>query len=158
MVARLEFLWPAIGLGLILLAVDRRWREWTDRVLIPAVVTALIILVLPISHAHAPPEATPQLSALDAGWLPVALATIHPLTAGSTVRIAADPAVEPVVNFYRAQHRLTNWERATRGIEAEGSDYYLLPGSAAEFVRDRHLLVLSRDANFVLARRLAAPM
>jgi hypothetical protein len=62
-------------------------------------------------------------------------------------------AVEPIVNFYRAQHRLTTWGRAQRNFASTRMDYYLLPTSDLGWVEQRHLIVLYRDAGLLLAHR-----
>jgi hypothetical protein len=184
--ARLDFAIPAAVLALVFLAVFGAQRRplprgrgsvgsgkhsdaililqrpqrtsWVDCVFIPAVVVALIFLVLPLSHAHAAREITPELTARQAGNLQSDLEVMR-LSAGSDrIRIGTIPSVEPVVNFYRAQHRATAWERAARDYRPGDFDYYLLPASEGNWAEQRHLLVLSRDADFLLARRSSAPM
>jgi hypothetical protein len=74
------------------------------------------------------------------------------------IRIGATPSVEPIVNFYRAQHRVTTWERARRDYSSEHFDYYLLSTTEGNWAEQSHLLMLYRDADFMLARRSYAPM
>jgi hypothetical protein len=147
--ARLDFAIPAAVAALGILAFQRDWNDWTNRVLIPAVVMALIVLVLPLSHAHAAAESTPELTASQAANLRSVLKALRASAGTKPIRIAATPEAEPVVNFYRAQERATTWERATREDPAGGADYYVLP--AAE--RRLHLIVLYRDGDFVLAQK-----
>jgi hypothetical protein len=151
--ARLDCAIPAAVVALGILAWHGKWTEWVDRVLIPAVVVALIVLVLPLSHAHAASDSTPELSARQAAHLQSALDALR--TAGGTnpIRIGATPAIEPAVNFFRAQHRSTTWDRASRNYQNEGFDYYVLPATGAGFAEQRHLIVLYRDADFLVARR-----
>jgi len=151
--ASLDFAMPAAALALGFLAVDRRWVLWTDRILIPATVAALVFLVLPLSHAHAASEAPPDPAASPAS----AIRALRSSAGDHRVRIGASPAIEPILNFYRAQHRLTTWDRAERWDRAGQNpaagdfDYYLLTRADAGLVDRRHLLVLYRDADFVLA-------
>jgi hypothetical protein len=159
--ACLDFAIPAAALALGFLAVHRRWVLWTDRVLIPAAVVALVFLVLPLSHAHAGSEAPPDLAASPAS----AIRALRSIAGNNRVRIGVSPGVEPIMNFYRAQYRLTAWERverwdraapwdrAQRDLAAGDFDYYLLAKPDAGYVDQRHLIVLYRDADFVLARR-----
>lgn len=158
--ASLDFAVPAAALALGFLAVDRRLVLWTDRILIPALVVALVFLVLPLSHAHAASEVPPDLAAS-----PASVIRALRLSAGNNrVRIGASPGIEPILNFYRAQHRLTawdrveRWDRAARNPAAGDFDYYLLTKADAGLVDQGHLIVLYWDADFVLARRSYAAM
>jgi hypothetical protein len=156
--SKMAFLIPAALVALALLAIQRRWEQWSNQVLIPAAVTALILLVLPLSHAHATPETTPELTTVQATRLQSALDTLRASAGSDHVRIAAIPAAEPIVNFYRAQHRATTWERARRDYLSEAFDYYLLSASDSDWAEQRHLIVVHRDADFLLARRGSAAM
>jgi 4-amino-4-deoxy-L-arabinose transferase-like glycosyltransferase len=155
--AHLDFAIPAAILALSLLALAP-WTAWIDRVLIPAIVVAFILLVLPLSHAHAIPEITPELTGTQPADLPSALQALRAGAGSNRIRISAIPSVEPIVNFYRAQHRVTTWDRAERDASPEHFDYYLLSASQADWAQQRHLIVLYRDADFLLARRSYAPM
>jgi len=207
--ARIDFAIPAAALALALLAVlgaRRQWSGWIDRVFIPAVAGALVFLVLPLSHAHAAAEITPELTDDQSAHLQSALQVLRAsagadririggtpsaeppedgnavdrardrIRIGATpsveppedggaierargrIRIGATPSAEPVVNFYRAQHRATAWERARRDYRSEHFDYYLLSTAEGNWAEQRHLYVLHRDADFLLARRSYAPM
>ena len=154
--ARPDFAIPAavLGLGLLVsLAVQRRWALWTDRVLIPALVVGLVFLLLPLSHAHAAGEATPNLTAGEAARLESVLQVLRASAGANHIRIGASPATEPILNFYRAQHRVNTWDRAERNLSSERFDYYLLSAADTRWVEQRHLVVLYQDADFVLARR-----
>jgi hypothetical protein len=146
--ARLEFAIPAAVLALGILGIHRRWAAWTDRVLITALVAALALLVLPLSHAHAVSETPADLTVPEA-----ALRMLRASVGNSRVQIGASAGIEPIVNFYRAQHRIATWEQAGRNLVSGNFDYYLLTKSDAGLIEQRHLIVLYRDAGFVLARR-----
>jgi hypothetical protein len=151
--ARLEFAIPAAVMALAFLAVDRRWTVWTERILIPALVTALVFLVLPLSHAQSASETPGDLA------VPGPALDLLRLQAGNQgVRIGTSPGIEPILNFYRAQHRLTHWDRASRNPGSGSFDYYLLAKTDAGLVEQRHLIVLYRDPDFVLARPSHAAM
>ncbi len=157
--ARYDFWLPVAAIAAAFLAVlawRRQTMDWVERLLVPAVATAFILLVLPASHSHAAGEVTPELSRSDAGRLQVALAVLRANAGSQPVQIAASPGIEPVANFYRAQHRLATWGRVTRDMAGE-SGYYLAAGAGGELLLNHHLLVLYRDADLVLARR-DAPM
>lgn len=155
MAARLDFAVSAILLGFLFLAAlaaQRKWADWRDRILIPAMVAAFVFLVLPLSHAHAAEEVTPELTAAEAGPLPSALRMLRARAGTDHVRIAATPPVEPIVNFYRAQYRVITWDRASRNFSSGHFDYYLVSGADEGWVRQRHLIVVYRDADLLLAR------
>ena len=156
--ARTSFAIPSVVLGLGILAVQRRWSDWIDRVLIPAVVVALVFLVLPLSHAHAAAENLPELTGSQAAHLQSALDVLRTSAGAEHIRIGATPSAEPIANFYRAQHRATNWLRVEKDASLEHFDYYLLWAADAGRAGERHLIVLYRDADFLLAQRSAAAM
>jgi len=137
--ARLEFAIPAALLGL---ALYRGWDDWTNRIFIPAVVSALIVLVLPLSHAHAGAESAPKLTLSQAAHFKAA---VDALPRGEPIRIQTLPQLEPMLNFYRAQYRATKWSMIGP------FDYYLLPATGAT---QPDLTVLHRDADFVVAAPL----
>jgi hypothetical protein len=154
--ARLDFAIPVVLLGLLFLAafaIRKQWAVWADRLLVPAAVVALVFLVLPVSHSHAASENTPELTVGESSGLQSALQVLRASAGSSHIRIGAMAAVEPIVNFYRAQHRLTTWGRAQRNFASTRMDYYLLPTSDLGWVEQRHLIVLYRDAGLLLAHR-----
>ena len=153
-----SFAIPAAVVALAILAFWRNWSDWTDRVLIPAVGVAAILLILPLTHAHKLEEGTPELTASQAVHLQSALQALRVGTGSNRIRIAATPAVEPVVNFYRAQHRAGNWELARGDDSSEHFDYYLFPAAEAAAAAQRHLIVIYRDTDFVVANRGSAAM
>jgi hypothetical protein len=156
--ANTGFAIPALAIALAILALQRRWSEWVDRVAIPTVVVAVIFLVLPLSHAHASAESTPELTDRQAIDLQSALAALASRAGLAPIRIGAVPAAEPVVNFYRAQHRAGNWERASLDYSSEHFDYYVLWATGAGWAEQRHLIVVHRDADFVVAQGPPAAM
>ena len=156
--AQTDFAIPVAMVALAILAFWRRWADWIDRVLIPAVVVGLAFLVLPLTHAYGPAESAPKLTTAQAAHLQAALQALR-ISAGShRIHIGATPATEPVVNFYRAQYRAGNWERAGRDDSLEHCDYYLFPATEAAAAAQRHLIVIYRDADFVVANRSYAAM
>lgn len=156
--ADLSFAIPAAALALAILAFQRRWDDWCNTVLIPGSVVALILLVLPLSHAHAGSENLRELSPGQTIHLRSALDALRASADSDHVAIAAVPQAEPVANFYRAQHRATNWLHISPDLASEHFDYYLVWAADPLWVESRHLLVVYRDADFVVARRVAAPM
>jgi hypothetical protein len=149
--ASLNFAIPAAVLALVFLAtlvVQGRAAVWLDRILIPAVLPSFVFLVLPLSHAHAASEAQPDLT-LPGPLLPA----LRAATGSNRARIGASPGIEPIVNFYRAQHRVNTWEHIDQSLASGSFDYYVLAGTGSSLVEQRHLLVLYRDAGFTIARR-----
>lgn len=149
--AKMTFVIPAGATAVAILLIQRHWKQWCNTVLIPAAVTSLIVLVLPLSHAHAASSELVDLSEEQAKQVQSALASLRSAAAGKSIRIAAVPSVEPIVNFYRAQHRATTWERASLDDPAKKFDYFLLSGVDATSLEHRHLIVLQQDGDFVLA-------
>ena len=68
------------------------------------------------------------------------------------VEIGASRDLEPVLNFYRARYRLSNWEPLRHKPLDGHFDYYVLDGHDAGMVLERRLQVIYRDSGFVLAR------
>jgi len=151
--ACLGFAIPAAVLAALLLVYIKQWDLWADRILVPACVAALVFLVLPLSHAHASPELPPAITVSEAAWLQSALHLLRSDAGSNHARIAASAAAEPIVNFYRAEYRMSHWERAERNLVNGGFDYYFLVGADTELADQRHLVVLSRDGDFLLARK-----
>jgi hypothetical protein len=156
--AKLVFAIPAAVIALLMLALWKSWGDWTNRVLIPMLVVAWIFLVLPLSHAHAGAETTPELTEGQTIQLQAALAMLRNSAGAEHIRIGASPPVEPIVNFYRAQHRIGTWERARRDYWSEHFDYYLLSRAESGRVAERHLSVLYQNADFLLAHGSNAAM
>src|SRR5262249_37564399 len=150
----------AVALALALLALllwKGNWRTWTEAVLIPASVVAVIFLVLPISHAHAT-ETRTSISEDQASHIRTALDALRQHGGARPIRITASSAFEPIVNFYRAQHRLSNWQRATANPNAADADYYIVTGSDLEYLDRPNLQVVYKDTGIVMARRSHDPM
>jgi hypothetical protein len=158
--ARLEFAAISAVPGLLILAASAFRRQAAvsaDRVLVPALVVAWMFLPLPLSHAHAA-ESAPEITADQAGRVRSCLRVLRERAGSNRIRVGASPSIEPVVNFYRAQHRITAWERAVRDLPAGQVDYYLLTGAGGGLVEQRHLIVLYRDGEILLARSSPAAM
>ncbi|HEX3745872.1 MAG TPA: hypothetical protein VHW09_18150 [Bryobacteraceae bacterium] len=156
--AQTAFVVPAIAVALAPLALHRRVWEWIERVAIPATVVVTILLTLPLTHADTPAPVESEWSAAQAAHLQAALRALRASAGGEQVSIATVPAAQSIVNFYRAQHRANTWQRASPDDDSSRFDYYLLPATPAGPVEQRHLIVVYRDADFVLARRGDAPM
>ena len=150
--ASLSFAIPAAACVFGILVFQRRFSDWVDGVLIPASVVTVILLALPLSHAHAAKENTPALTAGQAAHLQSALQALRVSAGTNRIRIGASPAAEPVVNFYRAEYRATTWQRAIRDYSSEHFDYYLLSSADAEWAEQRHLTVGYRDTDFLVAQ------
>jgi hypothetical protein len=67
------------------------------------------------------------------------------------VGVATSPALEPVINYYRARYRQGNWERIERKPPAAGYQYYVLTTADAGLVQAFHLRVIRRFPGMLLA-------
>lgn len=124
--AETDYALAAIALSLLILAFRARWWDWIDHVAIPAVVVVAVLLAIPASHAHAPRENVAPFMEREAAGVQSALEALRADAGMKPIRVATVPSIEPLVNFYRAQHRANNW-RATRRDQSGHFDYYLLP-------------------------------
>jgi len=125
-------LWiPALAFGLTVLVLRRRWWEWIDRVAVPAAVAVVILLAIPASHFHAPAERPRELTRAQAMHLRSALDALRADAGTRPIRIAAAVVAEPIVNFYRAEHRANNWERASLEDSTGNFDYYVVRAGGA---------------------------
>ncbi|HMC60752.1 MAG TPA: hypothetical protein VKJ01_16300, partial [Candidatus Solibacter sp.] len=68
------------------------------------------------------------------------------------IRIGASPAIEPVLNYYRARYLLGNWDPVDGRAPAGSYDYYVLSRQDAGLVDQRHLRLVFRDGNLIVAR------
>jgi len=93
--------WFAIPLGLY--AATRRIAT-IERVAIPALVTAFVLLILPLSHAAAP--ATLTIGSREALAIRDA---VQPLRSRA-VEISAPPETISLLEFYKARYRQRNWQ------------------------------------------------
>jgi hypothetical protein len=68
------------------------------------------------------------------------------------IRIGASAGTEPVLNYYRARYGLGNWD-AVDGKPLTGSyDYYVLSQQDAGLLEQRHLRLVFRDTNLIVAQ------
>jgi hypothetical protein len=214
--ANLAFVLPALALAIVFLLTASlqklfRWPDFLDRLVATSIVTAFVLLVIPlttavsgtVTEAFAFPARWPFLCFLppmtvlplsgastracgvppgpgtrvgawrlathiagSASLLLAALLSCHYLitlrpqppepaavksvvqvlrrdTTGRHVRVQASPALAPIVSFYRARYRLSNWELTSTGL----CDYYVLDAAVSE-----RLKVLYRDGSVLLAR------
>jgi hypothetical protein len=132
--------------------------DWSERILIPAAALALFVLVLPLSHAHAARENPRELTPVQAIHLQAAIEALRSHAGDGRARIGAVPAAVPAIDFFRAQHRMNNWELAGRYDAPEIFDYYVLSSEYAGWAEERHLIVVHRDADFLVARTAVAAM
>lgn len=93
---------PVIAIPLVLAAL---WKgiEAIERIAIPALVTAFILLILPLSRAawpQSPPVGSREVDAARTALLP---------WRGRAVRVKAVPGLLPVVRFYKDRYRERGW-------------------------------------------------
>jgi hypothetical protein len=120
------------------------WRGM-ERVVIPAVAFAFILLIVPLSHGGSPLPRPSQPTERDSA-VRTAVAALKAEAGKGTARIGASPSATSLLDFYRARDRQRNWLPA--GAEA---DYFLwVAPDAPEPVTSRR--VLFQQDGVVLAR------
>jgi len=72
---------------------------------------------------------------------------------GKTVEIGASREVEPILSFYRARYRQSNWKPLEHKPVSGDFDYYVLRSGDAGLAAERHLDVLYRVPGMLLARK-----
>lgn len=68
------------------------------------------------------------------------------------IRIGAGAGMEPVLNYYRARYRLGNWEAVNLKPLTGAYDYCVLSQQDAGMLDQRHLRLVFRDANLIVAQ------
>jgi hypothetical protein len=118
---------PAVAAAILAAQWGHSWNRWLERLVVPAVVTAFVLLAIPLSRVQGfELRRTPANDARDAAvWRN--FQDLRARAGDTTARIGADGAIVPYLNFYRDEYRLRNWTRVTSG-PAERFDYYLPAG------------------------------
>ncbi|HEY2016962.1 MAG TPA: glycosyltransferase family 39 protein [Bryobacteraceae bacterium] len=75
-------------------------------------------------------------------------------SAGRSVEIGSSPEIEPILSFYQARYRLSNWAPLRHRPVDGDFDYYVLNEQDTGLVAERRLDVLYRDPGLILARRV----
>ncbi len=103
------------------------WNRWMERLVVPAVVTAFLLLAIPLSRVQAfDLRRAPRDDARDAQvWRE--FQDLRARAGNRTARIGTGPALVPYLNFYRDEYRLRNWARIGSG-PPERFDYYVPAG------------------------------
>jgi hypothetical protein len=68
------------------------------------------------------------------------------------IRIGAGAGMEPILNYYRARYRLGNWDAVNSQPLAGSYDYYVLSQQDAGLLDQRHLHLVFRGTNFIVAQ------
>jgi hypothetical protein len=111
----------AIPLGLLAIGSSaRRGVTFIERKLIPAVVTAFLFLVIPLSHIAASPSEI-RIGGREAATVKARLQPLRNL-GPDPIRISAAPFVRSMVEFYRARYRQRNWQ-----ITDDDAAYHIAP-------------------------------
>jgi len=83
---------------------------------------------------------------------PLVQALMRDAGGGRPVSIATGGVEEPVLSFYQAMYRQTNWQPVVRGLPERDFDYYVLTPNDAALVEKRHLRIIYKDLTLTLAR------
>ena len=168
-----RFAIPSIATGFILLAIPLSHAqpgnlvEPAERQPIWLVPLVSVALVAAVRRADSKPLSVAALSvaALLPAWY-ISQIRVQPRNAGARkmvevlqrdaagrhVEIYSTRELAPVLSFYRARYRLSNWEPVGHQPANGNYDYYVLDPQDTETVAQRHLQVLYRDAGLLLAR------
>jgi MFS family permease len=127
------------------LAVWGFWRGM-ERVMVPAVAVAFIVLLIPLSHGGPP---TPSVTHATSGDFAFhsAVQILRHETGARPVRIAVSPPARASLEFYRERYRQRTWL-----LDAPDPQYFLWVGSAPAAASTRSLAVLFEQSGVVLAR------
>jgi hypothetical protein len=68
------------------------------------------------------------------------------------IRIGASAGMEQVLNYYRARYNLGKWDAVNPKPLAASYDYYVLSQQDAGLLEQRHLRLVFRDSNFIVAQ------
>ena len=116
--------------------------------------TGFIFLAIPLSHAQATSLHLWQVP--DPRWPQDTRArslvqALRRDAAGRHVEIGASPDLEPILTFYGARYRLSNWEPMRHKPLTGNFDYYVLDHHDAALVAERHLQVIYRGVGQTIA-------
>lgn len=136
------FVIPAVFIAAYVAWRNREWHLAVERSLIPAVVTAFIVLVLPLALSPETPVTPPELTASEVKGVRGAVEMLRGESGTRSILVAASAGVRPVLSFYRSRFRLVHWQ-----ISDGPADYYVVPEAGAG-----QMVVLHRDGGIVLCR------
>jgi hypothetical protein len=145
--SHLAFAIPAAVLAAIIVWRNPRWELAVERFFIPAAVASFILLVLPLSLAPQVPSVPPELDEAGVRSVHEAVEVLKRQCGTKPIRIAASPAVVPVLQFYRSRYRMGTWR-----LSDGAGDYYLTAEPGREASPQGQLVVLHRGGGIVLAR------
>jgi hypothetical protein len=148
---RMGILAAALAIGFVPLAA--RYKKMpcnvpVERVVITGVVTAFLILILPLSRAESvgPPARPPSSSDLSVRSL---IRILRARTGDLPLRVGVSREFEPIVLFYKASYRRRAWQIVDISTAAGKLDYYLL---SAEEASARHREVIAQEPGAALAQ------
>ena len=124
----------------------RGFWQGMERVVIPAITIAFILLLIPLSHGGPPAPTAAPANATDLD-IHSAVQILRQSAGAQVVRIAVSPAARPALEFYRERYRQRNWS-----IGAPDPQYYLWLGSAPAGPPDHPATVLFHQGGVVLFR------
>jgi hypothetical protein len=83
-----------------------------DRILVPTVVTAFILLVLPLTHATADSCAPAPLTRTELLQARSIANSLRYPAATPVIHLSATPSTQPILSFYRSKYRISTWDFA----------------------------------------------
>ena len=124
----------------------RGFWQGMERVVIPAIAIAFILLLIPLSHGGPPAPAAAPADAADLA-IHSAVQILRQSTGATSARIAVSPTTRPALEFYRERYRQRNW-----WIDAPDPQYYLWLGPAPSGAPNHPAAVLFNQGGVVLFR------
>ena len=120
------------------------WGFWRgmERVVVPAVAVAFIVLLIPLSHGGPPTPSTTRAAATDFA-IHSAVQILRQETGTKPARIAVSPPARAALAFYRERYRQRAWL-----LDVPDPQYFLWIGSAPT----SSAAVLFEQGGVVLAR------
>lgn len=124
--------------------------EIVERFAFTFLAVAFVFTAIPLSTAIARPSPKPPSAGPAAVRSLVSL--LRSREPSRPLRVAVSPSLKPVVAFYRARDRFSNWPVLAALPDSGSFDYYLLEDTDQNLISDLHLTVVSREPGLTLAR------
>ncbi len=136
--------WSAVPI--VLWWVRRFSLPKIESTILITILTAFIFLAIPVISGNPDALRTWPIAAAD-NRSREAIQALRSDAGSRHIRIGGSPELYPVVNFYRARYRLSNWENLYPEAKAPFDYYVLTPASS-----DPRLLTIYRNSMMIIGK------